>query len=418
MAKPKNDITYEKNDDAIEEVEYSLENLENDIAGYQSNTNKLPRSKHIIVKLPTDEAQIDMCVLSNIFVGLTGAHHKTAKEDKPFRVQKFKAHIEELAKNPDAKIMLGGNLFYYPGGGLKYRKTYAPSYNHQVQLLVKLLSPVKDKIVGAYDGTQEIKIFEQDGMNLTYQLMQALGIEDRYCGQMAEVDFVFNNKMTNGTSQPVHMLFDHGFLAANVTATVAKKTEGLQNKINGKDFYFTSHYNKLFIERRAALVADSGSRMLKRPYYFVSVGGYRDYPNRLTSNRNVSASNTDNGMIRVFVVPNPDRGNVRGHDYVGEPDYKICQEFKNFGRTPGTELNFDIMKEVAKVNAENTYAKLMLIESINEQFDSLQSENVGKILTKHYGKQSQQERTIPAEQKQPVTTSKQTVIISDEEDEL
>lgn len=54
MAKPKNDITYEKNDDAIEEVEYSLENLENDIAGYQSNTNKLPRSKHIIVKLPTD----------------------------------------------------------------------------------------------------------------------------------------------------------------------------------------------------------------------------------------------------------------------------------------------------------------------------------------------------------------------------
>lgn len=398
--------------------EYSLEELEKDIAGYKNNTNKLPRSKHIVVKLPSNIKQIDMCVLSNIMLGLTGAHHKTAKEDKPFRIQKFKAHIEELARNPEAQVMLGGDLFYFPGGGIKYRKHFTPSYNDQVNLMAKMLAPIKDKIIGAYDGTEEIKIFEKDGINLTYSLMRALGISDRYCGQMAEVDFIFNNDMTNNTAQPVHMLFDHGFLVANVTATVAKKTEGLQDKINGKDFYFTSHYNKLFIERRAALVVDKGNRMLKKPYYFVSVGGYRDYPNRLTSNRNVSAANTDNGMIRVFVVPNPDRGNVRGHDYVGEPTYKICQEFKNFGRTPGTELDFNIMREIAKINAENTYAKIMLQESIDSQFEKLQSENVDKILAKYYEKQEQSERAIPSELKKIVKNESQPLIISEEEDDL
>ncbi len=413
----KNEFTIDENSEEIEQEPYTLENLENAISGYKNNANKLPRSKHIIVKLSPDIKQIDMCVLSNIMVGLTGAHNKTAKEDKPFRIQKFKAHIEELARNPEAQIMLGGDLFYFPGGSVKYRDAYSPSYEDQVNLLAQLLAPVKDKIVGAYDGTEEIKIFEKDGVNLTANLMNALGIGERYCGQMAEVDFIFNNSMTNNTSQPVYMLFDHGFLVANTTATIARKTEGLQEKINGKDFYFTSHYNKLFIERRAALVADHGNHMLKKPYYFVSVGGYRDYPNRLTSNRNVSAANTDNGMIRVFVVPNPDRGNVRGHDYVGEPAYKICQEFKNFGRTPGTDLNFDIIKEVAKINAENTYAKIMLLDSINKQFDDLQKENVEKILTKRYKKHAERESKIPADQKKPVKNDKQTVVI-EEEDEL
>lgn len=418
MEKRVTDVLIEK--PIVEEVDagYTLKELEQKIANYQTSTNKLPRSKHIVVKLPSNVEKIDMCVLSNVMIGLTGAHNKTAKEDKPFRVQKFKAHIEELAKNPESRIVLGGDLFYFPGGGEKYRDAYQPSYDDQVKLMAELLNPIKDKIVGAYDGTDEIKIFEKDGLNLTSKLMKNLGIADRYCGQMAEVDFVFNNRMTNETSQTVHMLFDHGFLAANVTSTIAKKTEGLQNKIDGKDFYFTSHYNKLFIERRANLVSDSGSRMLKRPYYFVSVGGYRDYPNRLTSNRNVSACNTDNGMIRVFVVPNPDRGNVRGHDYVGEPKYKICQEFKNFGRTQGTELNFDIIKEIAKINAENTYAKLMLIESINEQFDDLRSENVGKALTKYYGNQIKQEEEMSSLKKQLVKDSKKTVTISDKESEL
>lgn len=412
----KNDITIEENDEEIAQEPYSLANLESDISGYKSNANKLPRSKHIVVKLSPDIKQIDMCVLSNIMVGLTGAHNKTAKEDKPFRIQKFKAHIEELAKNPEAQVMLGGDLFYFPGGTAKYREAYSPSYEDQVRLLAELLTPIKDKIVGAYDGTEEIKIFEKDGINLTSMLMKTLGLGERYCGQMAEVDFIFNNSMTNSTSQPVYMLFDHGFLVANTTATVARKTEGLQEKINGKDFYFTSHYNKLFIERRASLVADNGNRMLKKPYYFVSVGGYRDYPNRLTSNRNVSAANTDNGMIRVFVVPNPDRGNVRGHDYVGEPTYKICQEFKNFGRTPGTDLDFDIIKEVAKINAENTYAKIMLLDSIDKQFVNLQKENVEKILTKRYKNQTQRESGIPAEQKRPIKNDKQIVVIEEEDD--
>ena len=108
-------------------------------------------------------------------------------------------------------MFLGGDLFFFPGGGEKYRELYSPSYYEQIELMAKILKPIKDKIIGAYDGTEETKIFEKDGINMTAELMQTLGLEERYFGQMAEVDFVFRNEYTNNTPKVVNMLFDHGF---------------------------------------------------------------------------------------------------------------------------------------------------------------------------------------------------------------
>ena len=367
---------------------YKLEDLEQDIQSYSSSDKKLPRGKHAVVKLHESIKFLDICVISNVNIGLTGAHFKTAKDDKPFRINKFKAHIAELAKDPNARIMLGGDLFYFPGGGMKYRELYSPSYQEQCDMLAELLSPIKDKIIGAYDGTDEIKIFEKDGVNVTKMLCDALGLPDRYFGQMAEVDFEFKNEYTNGTPKVVHMLFDHGFLVANVMNTVAKKTEGLQSKIAGKDFYFTSHYNKLFIEKTATLVADNQT-MIKKPCYFISVGGYRDYPNRLTSNRNVAPASTNNGIIRVFVAPNPDRNNIRGNNYLGEPQYKICQEFINFGTTASSHLDFDLCEEIMRLNEQNTLNKNLLVALIQEKIDQISKHNTEEILAKFYGEQEE-----------------------------
>lgn len=371
---------------------YTLQDLEKDIQNYPNNTAKLPRSKHAVVKLSSNLNYVDICVLSNVNIGLTGAHLRTSKEDKPFRINKFKAHIEELAKDPNARIMLGGDLFYFPPGGKKYRDLYSPSYEEQVDMMVELLMPIKDKIIGAYDGTDEIKIFEKDGKNLTQMLVDKLGLPDRYFGQMAEIDFEFKNSYTNGTPKKVHMLFDHGFLVANVMQTVAKKTEGLQSKITGKDFYFTSHYNKLFIEKTANLLHDNDTHMVKKPCYFVSVGGYRDFPNRLTSNRNVAPTSTNNGLIRVFVAPNPDRNNIHGHDYLREPQYKVCQEFINFGTSTSSHLDFDLCEEIASLNAQNTLTKEALIQLVEQKIDEINKENTESILRKFYGEQEKRER--------------------------
>ena len=369
---------------------YSLEELEARIKEYP-NGKILPRSKHAVIMLSEDTLHIDICVLSNIMVGLVGAHQNSAKFDKPFRIKKFQAHIEELKNNPNAKVFLGGDLFYFPGSTPKYREAYSPSYHDQVELMRELLEPIKDKIVGAYDGTEEAKIFEKDGLNLTKELMIALGIPNRYFGQMAEVDFVFKNQYTNFVPKTVNMLFDHGFLVANVMTTVAKKTEGLQDKIIGKDFYFTSHYNKVFIERTATLQADSSDHMIKKPCYFVSCGGYRDYPNRLTSNRNVAPANTDNGMIRVFVAQNPDRYNIRGNNHLGEPQYKVCQEFINFGRSEELGFNFDLIEEIARLNESNIQNRDALLARIQQKIDEINRRNTKELIDKYYGEKEQAE---------------------------
>ena len=367
---------------------YNLEDLERDISQYPSSTKKLPRSKHAIVKLHESVNYLDICVLSNVQIGLTGAHIRTAKEEKPFRINKFKAHIKELANDPNARIILGGDLFYFPTGGTKYREAYSPSYEEQVEMMAKLLEPIKDKIIGAYDGTDEIKIFEKDDLNITQMLLNKLGLPNRYFGQMAEVDFEFKNSYTNGTPKIVHMLFDHGFLTANVMGTVAKKTEGLQKRIQGKDFYFTSHYNKLFIEKTASLIPE-GETMVKRPCYFISVGGYRDFPNRLTSNRNVAPSSTNNGVIRVFVAPNPDRNNIRGNNYLGEPQFKVCQEFINFGTTTSSHLDFSLSEEIMRMNEQNTLNQDLLIKLIKQKIAEVNKQNTEDALARFYGEQEE-----------------------------
>ena len=101
-----------------------LKELQQKIENSGNSSNKIPRQKHITVFLPESCEQIDVCVLSNIQIGLTGPTAYTAKEDKPFRINKFKAHIAELAKNPQAKVFLGGDLFYYPSGSKKFRELY------------------------------------------------------------------------------------------------------------------------------------------------------------------------------------------------------------------------------------------------------------------------------------------------------
>lgn len=373
---------------------YTLDELQDKIADYQNTDRILPRSKRVTIQLGKNLNYIDICILSNIQIGLVGPHKKTAKFDKPFRIKKLMAHIEEIKNNPNAKVFLGGDLFYFPGGGEKYRELYSPSYLDQIDLMKELLEPIKDKIVGAYDGTEEAKIFEKDGINMTKELMNALGLKDRYFGQMAEVDFIFKNEYTNGTAKTVNMLFDHGFLVANVMNTVAKKTEGLQDKINGKDFYFTSHYNKMFIEKAATLQADKSAHMIKKPCYFVSVGGYRDYPNRLTSNRNVSPANTNNGMIRVFVAPNPDRNNIRGNNYLGEPQYKVCQEFINFGRSQDLTLDFNLIEEIALLNEQNILNKDALIARIQEKIEEINKENAKTLLQRYYSEQYEEKKDI------------------------
>ena len=385
---------------------YSLDELQEEISSYNQSTKMLPRSKKLTVQLPKDMKYIDVCILSNIQIGLTGPHKKTAKFDKPFRIKKLQAHIEELAKNPNAKVFLGGDLFYFPGGTPEYRELYKPSFRDQIDLMAELLEPIKDKIVGAYDGTEEAKIFEKDGINMTQELMDALGLADRYFGQMAEVDFIFRSDYTHGNPKVVNMLFDHGFLVANVMNTVAKKTQGLQDKINGKDFYFTSHYNKTFIEKTATLQPDNSAHMIKKPCYFVSVGGYRDYPNRLTSNRNVSPANTNNGMIRVFVAENPDRNNIRGNNYLGEPQYKVCQEFVNFGRTSSLGFDFDLIEEIARINEQNIINSDLLASKIKEKIEEINRDNAQKLIQKYYSEEYKTQEEIARKPKIEATNKK------------
>lgn len=391
----------------------NIEQLQQKIEGYASSKQVLPRSKKATVKLSTDEKYIDICVLSNIQIGLTGPHKKTAKLDKPFRIKKLLAHIEEIKNNPNAKVFLGGDLFFFPGGGEKYRELYSPSYYDQIEMMAELLKPIKDKIIGAYDGTEEAKIFEKDGINITLELMQNLGLEERYFGQMAEVDFIFNNSYTNNNPKVVNMLFDHGFLVANVMNTIAKKTEGLQDKINGKDFYFTSHYNKTFIEKTAYLQPDSQAHIIKKPCYFISVGGYRDYPNRLQSNRNVSPTNTNNGMIRVFVALNPDRNNIRGNNYLGEPQYKVCQEFINFGRSEALELNFNLIEEIAKLSEENILNRDYLIARVKEKIDEINRDNANSLIQKYYG---EKEAKIEKPAKAKVEATNKRIFINEDKE--
>lgn len=183
----------------------------------------------------------------------------------------FRAFISErVAPDPDAYICLVGDIL---NNGIRdsvtnvYEETMPPSA--QVETAVEILTPVKDKILGAVGGNHEYRSKRAVDWDPMFQAMTLLGIPELYRQNMAFIRVVLERGVTR---DHYALLLAHGSSDA--------KRQRFDAVIEGVDAVITGHVHRGAVQRPCRIVFTNRNTITVRPHIslvcesWLKYGGY------------------------------------------------------------------------------------------------------------------------------------------------
>lgn len=126
--------------------------------------------KTISIDLPQDLPNLNIVVASDWHIG-----------DKSCRLSEIKNIVEQVKNNRTDYFILNGDLMNNATKNSvsdSYAETIPPM--KQIEMLVDLLTPVKDKILFVSCGNHEARTYRESGVDLMSIFCSQLGIQDRY----------------------------------------------------------------------------------------------------------------------------------------------------------------------------------------------------------------------------------------------
>lgn len=121
--------------------------------------------------------------------------------DKSCDIDLVKKQIARVADAKNAYCILNGDLINNATKASvsdSYAERIPPM--EQLELILSLLSPIKDKILSVEDGNHERRTYRQDGIDLSRLIARELGIEERY-SQGGNLIFLRFGQMNNGRKE-------------------------------------------------------------------------------------------------------------------------------------------------------------------------------------------------------------------------
>ena len=122
----------------------------------------------------------------------------------------------------------------------------------------------------------------------------------------------------------------------------------------------------------------------KKPIFFVTLSGYREYYDPKNKDRHFSPSYTGNSMLRVFVTENPEHHASRPKNTIGEPKYKTNLEIVNFGRPVEDDFNFELIDHINNIKDKNRKLTNGVITAIQEKANSRTKEDIKSAIKDFY----------------------------------
>ena len=166
---------------------------------------------------------------------------------------KFERFIAKLGE--DDYVVLCGDLI---NNGLRdsltnvYEETMPPSA--QIEKAAELLTPVKDRILGAVSGNHENRTRKAVDIDVTHTIMCLLGHPELYRRNMA---FIRVNLERGKTKDHYALLLTHGKSDA--------KRRKFQYAVEGVDAIITAHTHQPLTEKPARLVFTKGNKVRVEP---------------------------------------------------------------------------------------------------------------------------------------------------------
>lgn len=189
-----------------------------------------------------------------------------------------------VEQTPNAYIILGGDLvnnnvrtcgFINP-----YDELVRP--REQKQRMVEFLDPIKDKILCAVGGNHEARSMRDDDIDITYDIMAKLNIEDYYRPNMCFMKVSLGHR--NSDDSPIQSYtfgVTHGAGGGIYTGATVNRNERFGNIIEGLDCLVVGHTHKGTVSKPSKIVIDRKNDKVSMQHYTVvsmvswlNFGGY------------------------------------------------------------------------------------------------------------------------------------------------
>lgn len=189
-----------------------------------------------------------------------------------------------VEQTPDAYVILGGDLvnnnvrtcgFINP-----YDELVRP--REQKHRMVEFLEPIKDRILCAVSGNHEARSMKDDDIDITYDIMEKLDIEDLYRTNMAFMKVSLGHRKDDSTPiQSYTFAVTHGAGGGIYTGATVNRNERFGNVIEGLDCLIVGHTHKGTVSKPSKIVIDRKNNKVSMSHYTVismvswlNYGGY------------------------------------------------------------------------------------------------------------------------------------------------
>ena len=224
---------------------------------------------HIIARRVPEKKDIVIYPIADVHLG--------ALEHKEAAWREFRTKI---LSEENSYIILGGDLV---NNGIKssvssvYDEVMRP--REQKNLMVEMLTPLKDKILCAVSGNHEQRSSKEVDNDIMYDVMCKMDIEDRYRENIAFLKIQFGKPRDNGSRNPTYVLaITHGSGSGVLTGSAVNKSEKFGYVFDGVDALIVAHSHKVFTTVPAKLKVNPHlNKVAMVPFKVVSCSSWLDY---------------------------------------------------------------------------------------------------------------------------------------------
>lgn len=207
--------------------------------------------------------------------------HYGALEHKQKEWSDFCKMIEQT---PNAYIILGGDLINNNVRTCGFINPYDELVRprEQKKQMVEFLAPIKDRILCAVSGNHEARSMKDDDIDITYDIMAKLDIEDIYRENICFMKVALGHRKDDDTPvQSYTFAITHGAGGGIYTGATVNRNERFGNVIDGLDCLIVGHTHKGTVTKPSKIVIDRKNNKVTMSHYTVismtswlNYGGY------------------------------------------------------------------------------------------------------------------------------------------------
>ena len=193
--------------------------------------------------------------------------------------REWELFCQRVKNEPNSYIILGGDLINNATRNSVsniFEETMRP--REQKKIMVKMLEPLRDKILCAVSGNHERRNRDVDN-DITYDIMCKLDLEWLYRENIAFVKIQIGKLNGDGARNPTYTLVvTHGSGGGVLTGGLVNRNDRFGYVLDGADALIVGHTHKPFVTQPAKLKIDPyHNKVSIQPFKVVSMTSWLGY---------------------------------------------------------------------------------------------------------------------------------------------